>query len=225
MKLIALTICSAILLLSCTDNKTSDTTTNADTSATKMDTMTKKVDTSSTTAAAAAPMDSAAMMKSWQAYMTPGQVHAMLAKSNGTWKEDVTMWMSPGAPPTKSTSSVVNKMVLGGRYQEAHHTGTFNGMPFEGISMIGYDNMKKVFQSSWVDNFGTGISNMEGTWDSTSKTINFKGKMMDPMTGKEMEERQLFTIIDDNHQKVEMFANQNGKEVKTMEIALTRSGK
>ncbi|MEP6616742.1 MAG: DUF1579 domain-containing protein [Ginsengibacter sp.] len=216
MKLTGL-ICCLAFFISCSDNiKPADTTVKTDSTTSPADTMVKAP------ASAQAPMDSVAMMKAWQAYMTPGQVHAMLAKSNGTWKADITIWMSPGAPPTKSTSTAVNKMVLGGRYQESHHTGSFNGMPFEGLSMLAYDNAKKIFQSSWIDNMGTGITNMEGTWDSTFKTINFKGRTIDPGTGKDMDVREIFTIVDDNNQKMEMFANQGGKEMKTMEILFTR---
>jgi hypothetical protein len=42
-----------------------------------------------------------ASMKAWQNYMTAGDVHKMLATNDGTWNEDITMWMVPGAPPTK----------------------------------------------------------------------------------------------------------------------------
>ena len=82
-------------------------------------------------------------MKAWQAYMTPGDAHKMIAKSDGQWKAEVTVWMAPGGPPEKSTSTCTNKMILGGRYQQSTHKGMFNGMPFEGISTFGYDNAKK----------------------------------------------------------------------------------
>src|SRR5436305_13113826 len=59
--------------------------------------------------------DSAAMMKSWQEYMTIGKEHQMMKSWNGTWIGEMTMWMSPGAPPAKSTLTAVNKMTLGGR--------------------------------------------------------------------------------------------------------------
>lgn len=29
-----------------------------------------------------------AAMKAWQAYMTPGEVHQMIAKSDGNWKAE-----------------------------------------------------------------------------------------------------------------------------------------
>jgi uncharacterized protein DUF1579 len=161
-------------------------------------------------------------MKAWMTYMTPGPMHEMLAKSNGEWNEEVTMWMDPSAPPTKSTATCTNTMILGGRYQQSMSKGSFNGMPFEGTSTVGYDNAKKVFVSTWIDNMGTGIMFTEGKYDEKTKTINFGGNCVDPMTGKEMKVRETFKIIDDNNQFMEMFMTQNGKEFKTMEIKFTR---
>jgi hypothetical protein len=213
MKRFTITICTAcIILFSCNDSKTDETTASTDSTKTATD----------TSAAIAPPMDSAAMMQAWQAYMTPGGVHQMLAKSNGTWEGDVTMWMEPGKPPIKSKSTTVNKMIFGGRYQQSTHKGDMMGMPFEGMSTLGFDNAKKVLVSTWIDNMGTGIMTMEGTWDSTTNTANLKGKMVDPMTGKDMECRETFTMIDDNSQKLEMFCTQQGKEMKTMEILYKR---
>ncbi|MEO8085186.1 MAG: DUF1579 domain-containing protein [Bacteroidota bacterium] len=165
----------------------------------------------------------AAMMKKWQAYMTPGDVHAMVAKSNGEWNEDITMWMDPSAPATKSSGSCTNTMIMGGRYQQSMHKGSFNGMPFEGMSIMGYDNAKKMFQSSWVDNFGTGVMTMEGTYNPDTKTVTSKGKQMDAMSGKDMDVREEFTMIDDNNQMMTMYMTPaGGKEFKNMEIKFTR---
>jgi hypothetical protein len=47
--------------------------------------------------------------------------------------------------------------------------------------------------------------------------------MTDPSTGKEMDVKQTFTVVNDNTQKMEMFMTQDGKEFKTMEIMLTRT--
>jgi hypothetical protein len=163
-----------------------------------------------------------AMMKAWQAYMTPGDVHKMIAKSDGAWNSEVTTWMKPGAPPEKSKSVCENKMILGGRYQQSTHKGTMMGMPFEGMSLLGYDNAKKTFTSTWIDNMGTGIMVMDGTWDDATKTINFKGKCVDPTTGKDMDVREVFKLVDDNNQFLEMYCTTEGKEMKTMEIKFSR---
>ena len=163
-----------------------------------------------------------AATKAWMAYMTPGEIHQMLAKDDGEWNEEITTWMAPGAPPTKSNGVVVNKMVMGGRYQESKHTANFMGQPFEGYGLMGYDNAKKTFQSSWIDNMGTGIMHMEGKWDPQMKTIHFTGTSVDPSTGNELQVRETFKWIDDNTQLMEMFMQQDGKEFKSMEIKFTR---
>ena len=162
-------------------------------------------------------------MKAWTDYMTPGDVHKMIAQWDGKWNGAVTMWMQPGAQPTKSTSTCVNKMIMGGRYQQSTHTGNMMGQPFEGQSTLAWDNARKMFINTWVDNMGTGIMYMEGTWDDATKTANFKGKTTDPTTGKEMDVRQTFAIVNDNTQKMEMFMNHEGQEFKTMEITFTRA--
>ena len=169
-------------------------------------------------------IDSATMMKNWQTYMTPGDMQAMLAKSTGTWNADITMWDAPGAPPNKSTGTAVNKMLMGGRYLEGTNTGNMMGMPFEGRSITAYDNAKKVFINSWIDNMGTGIMNMEGPWDDGTKSINFTGKGMNPMTMKECDYRETFKMVDDNTQMMEMYGPSpaDGKEMKMMEITFTR---
>jgi hypothetical protein len=167
--------------------------------------------------------DQAAMMKKWMEYMTPGDMHKMLASFNGKWEGEVTMWMDPSAPPTKSKTTATNTMIVGGRYQEATHSGNFGGMPFEGKSIIGYDNIKKVFVSSWVDNMGTGIMVLEGPYDPKTKTITMRGKMTDPMSGTETQVREVFRIVDDKHQVMEMYNTYaDGKEMKSMEIKYSR---
>jgi hypothetical protein len=161
-------------------------------------------------------------MKAMMAYSTPGDIHKMLAKSVGSWKEDVTIWMQPGAPPTISSAEATSEMILGGRYLQSKNTGSFMGQPFEGISVMGYDNAKKVFVSSWIDNMGTGIMYMTGTWDPQSKSINFSGTMVDPMAGKDIAVREVFRIVDDNTQVMDMYSVTGGNEFKNMEIKYTR---
>jgi hypothetical protein len=160
--------------------------------------------------------------KAMMDYATPGAIHKMMAKSVGSWSGAVTMWMQPGAPPMTSTSEAQNDTILGGRYLQVKNTGNFMGMPFEGISVIGYDNAKKIFVNSWIDNMGTGMTYLTGTWDAKSNSINFTGSVVDPMSGKDVPVRQVLRIVDDNTQVMEMYTMGNGHEFKNMEIKLTR---
>lgn len=161
-------------------------------------------------------------MKAWSEYMTPGKVHEMLAKCDGEWNTDVKMWMDPSQEPQKSTGTTVNKMIMGGRYQVSNHSGMMMGMPFEGMNLLGYDNKKNVFVSTWIDNMGTGMMIMEGPWDEATKSATLRGKTTDPMTGIDMDVREVFQMIDDNTQKFEMYMSKDGNEMKVMEITYTR---
>ncbi|HEY2649746.1 MAG TPA: DUF1579 domain-containing protein [Puia sp.] len=161
-------------------------------------------------------------MKAFMNYMTPGPIQQMMAKSAGSWTGVVTMWMQPGAPPTTSTLETNNEMILGGRYLQGMHKGTMMGMPFEGMGTTGYDNARKIFVSSWVDNMGTGLLYMEGSWNENTKSITMTGKSTDPLTGKDIPTREIWKFVDDTHQVLEMYFTEKGQEFKGMEIAFTK---
>lgn len=170
------------------------------------------------------PVDSATAMKNWTEYMTPTDMHKMISSWDGKWNTEINSWMSPDAPPMKSEGKTINKMVLGGRYQESIHTSNMMGMPFEGHGTLGYDNAKKVFESTWIDNVGTGVIKMTGAWDAASKSVTLKGMSIDPTTGKEFEMKEVFKVIDENTHLMEMYgpSSKDGKEMKMMEMKFTR---
>lgn len=160
--------------------------------------------------------------KAWMDYMTPGNIHQMIAKSDGDWTFEMKYWMSPDAAPTTTSGTTENKMTLGGRYQESVHKAQMEGMAFEGHGVLAYDNAKKIFQNTWIDNMGTGIMYLLGKWDDATKSITFTGKSYDPMAGKDVEMKQVYKMIDDDHHSMEMYMPVKGKETKTMEITFTR---
>lgn len=184
---------------------------------------TVKVETpAAETAEAAAPPSKEEMEKAWGEYMTPGDMHKMLASETGSWKASMTMYMEPGKP-SKSESAVDIKMVMGDRYQESHYKGKVDGMDFEGVATVGYNNASKKFESTWRDNMGTGLMFTTGEYDPASKSITFTGSSVDPMTKKEKMFKEIYTIVDDNTRKMEMFdTDPTGKEYKSMEIELKR---
>ncbi len=162
-------------------------------------------------------------MKKWMDYMTPSDVHKMIAESDGEWKEEIQSWMAPNTPPTAMVAYCTNKMIMGGRYQVSTQSGDMGGMPFEGQSLLAYDNIRKIFITTWIDNMGTGIIVMEGTWDEKSKTITFTGKATDPFSGKLLPVRQVFTFVDADTQKMVMYnTTAEGVEFKSLEMTLTR---
>jgi hypothetical protein len=161
-------------------------------------------------------------MQKMMDYMTPGEMHKWLAKGEGTWNEQLTMWMDPNAAPMEMAASCETKMILNGLYQQSISTGSFNGMPFEGHNLVGYDNIKKVFQSTWIDNMGSGVTFFEGPYDAATNTITFSGKMMEPSDGKESMVKETMQFVDDNTMLMTMYKIIDGKDLKTMEIKFTR---
>lgn len=160
--------------------------------------------------------------KAWMEYMTPGKAHQMLAESVGSWKIQTKMWMDPSAAPMESDGTSQSEMILGGRYLQSTFSGTMMGMPFEGISITGYDNAKKEYFNTWIDNMGTGLAYAKGKYDESTKSTEFKGTMVDPMTGKDSPFREVFKVIDKNKMVMEMYWEMEGKEVMGMEITYTR---
>ena len=117
-------------------------------------------------AAAQQQAEMEAMMKA----ATPGDAHKKLGAMVGTFNTDVKMWMAPGTPPTGGTGVAENSWALDGRFLEQRFTGTFMGMPFHGIGYTGYDNIKKHYIGSWMDNMTTSMMVSEGTPDATGKS-------------------------------------------------------
>jgi Protein of unknown function (DUF1579) len=220
MKRITLSLCAAALFfVACNNAATTDDAKKTDNTAAET---TTPADVKTTTPPPAMP-DSATMAKNWQAFMTPGAVHKMLAKGDGNWASDITMWMQPGAPEQKNKGTMVNKMIMNGLYQQSSFSGNMMGMPFNGISTTAYDVHRKEFVSTWIDNMGSGIMVLKGPWDEATKTMNLKGKMTDPGTTAEVDVRETMKLIDDNTQEMEMFIMMpDGKEFKTMNIKYSR---
>jgi hypothetical protein len=168
------------------------------------------------------PLDSAAQMKAWMDYATPGSPHKMMAEETGTWNCTMTFWEEEGGKPEKATSTATIKMILGGRYQEANYQGTMMGQPFEGKSTLAYNNASKEFTTTFIDNMGTGMMIATGKYDDKTKSMELKGEMVNPMNGKKSPYCEVYTIVDATTRKMEIYDTKKGKEYKSMEIIMKK---
>jgi hypothetical protein len=165
------------------------------------------------------PMDP--MMEAMMKAATPGDAHKSLDMFAGSWKTTVKSWMAPGTDPMTMEGTSETKWMMGGRYLEQRFTSAFMGMPFEGLGYTGYDNIKKQYWSTWMDNMSTAMMTSTGSYDG--KTWTFKGTMPDPMTGKDSTLDEKITVTDADHHVMEMWgAGPDGKNFKMMEIAYSR---
>jgi len=175
------------------------------------------------------------MMKQMMEMSKLNENHKLLADMNGSWNYTIKMWMNPdpNAKPQESKGTATRKSAMGGRYFTMDVTGKLQmpgeddkmkDMQFKGMALEGYDNMKKKFVSSWIDNMGTGIQYSEGTYDPASKTFTFTSEM-EMMPGMKTPVRELLKMTDKDHMMMEWYETHGGQEKKTMEIAYTRAGK
>jgi hypothetical protein len=159
-----------------------------------------------------------AMMKAG----TPGEQHKQLASFVGTWDATVKSYMQPGAPPQVSHGTATNKAILGGRYVQTEFSGDFMGMPYNGMGYWGYDNVKKQYVATWMDNMSTAVMMTTGKMDGPNQ-YTFTGSATDPMTGKDMPFTEKWTATDNDHNTFEMWGPApDGKMFKMMEISYTR---
>lgn len=216
-----LLICSAAFLFaSCNNEKTEGETSSKDSGSSKMD----KSDDNGKKEQAWIPIDSAAAQKAMMESAQLGEPHKMLAKSNGTWTADMTFWEKQGGAPQKMAGTLVTTSILDGHFQQSTFSGDMMGMPFKGVSTVGYDNVSKEYVSTWMENMSTGIVTMRGKWDDATKSITFTGIEKNPANGLEMNLKEVFKVVDDNNQSMEYYGPdpQTGKEYKMMEMKYTR---
>jgi hypothetical protein len=153
---------------------------------------------------------------------TPGVQHKALKTMTGSWSATVTMWMEPGKPPMKETAAATKKMILGDRFLAEEFSGQMMGKPFSGMGLNGYDNSKKKYVSTWVDDMTTAILYLEGTADRANKVITVEGEGIDPMTGKLKKARAVTRLVGPKKHIFEWYDLTAGKPQKSMEIVYTR---
>jgi hypothetical protein len=182
--------------------------------------------------APAGQSNAADMMKQMTEMSKLNENHKLLSSLDGNWDYTIKFWMNPnpGAPPQESKGSATRKSIMGGRYvmmdvsgkmQMPGEDGKMKDVTFKGMGMEGYDNVKKKFVASWIDNMGTGIEFSEGTYDPATKSFTYTSEM-EPVPGMKTSVREVVKVTDDNHMMLEWYENQGGQEKKTMEINYTK---
>jgi hypothetical protein len=123
----------------------------------------------------------------------------------------------------ESSGTATYEMVLGGRYLKEKVKSEWMGQPFEGEGCTGYDNLKKAYVSTWIDNMGTGIMISEGEWNPATKTYTWQGEYVDAMTGKPKKMRMVEKVESADKHITDFFdMGPDGKEYKSMELVYTR---
>jgi hypothetical protein len=156
----------------------------------------------------------------------PGPEHKVLEPLIGNWTYVAKFWLEPGKPPMESKGTAARKWIMDGRYVYEDVEGEMFGKTFKGTGITGFDKTQGKYVGAWVDNFGTGISQSSGTADKTGKTLTFQREDYDPLSKQKMKGRDVIRILDADKHVMEMYkVGPDGKEIKVMELVITRKGK
>jgi hypothetical protein len=113
---------------------------------------------------------------------------------------------------------------MDGRFLLEELTGEVMGMPWRAMSIMGYDNFKKKYIVSHIDNLGTALYTGEGKFDTANKVLTSFGKMDEPMTGEHDKTVKYVTrMLSKDKYIFEIFDEVGGpNEYKAVEITYTR---
>jgi len=159
----------------------------------------------------------------------PGEAHKALQPFVGRWTYTGSFWMAPDQPPMTMKGMADNTLIFGQRFLKQRVFGDpmeAGGRPFKGLGFIGYDNLRKEYQTIWFDNMMTGIMRGIGQFDASTQTLSDSGTFSCPMTGEaDHWYRSAWTVVDFDHTRYESYSKTpEGKEFKAMEILYTRGG-
>jgi hypothetical protein len=159
------------------------------------------------------------MQKKMEAAGTPGPAHKALGAFVGNWKAEVKSWCEPGGPPNVSQGTAKASWALNGHFLEAEFHGEMMGKPFNGRTLMGYDNIKQTFNTVWVSDMQTAIFTSEGRGENGNKVITLEGKSNCPATGrKDVPMKTVYRVVSADSYVFEMFND----GAKSMEITYTR---
>ena len=171
-----------------------------------------------TVAAQQSEQDQQKAMEAYLKMMAINENHAYLKNFVGEWNVTSKGWMMPGQEPVISQNTGQAELILGGRFLKIQFKGTMFGQPFEGLQIIGYDNMKKKYISFWIDSTSTAFFETEGTRDEPSKTTTETGLWPDPMTGGTTKVKGVTKLVSPDEFSYELYMiGPDGKEFKSLE--------
>jgi hypothetical protein len=157
-----------------------------------------------------------AMQMKWEEFVTPGPAHKALEPLVGEWDVE-----APWTGVSKATTR--RQWILGGRYLQEEFTGEINQKPYQGLGIMGYDNFRKKYFSTWIHTVATSFAISEGTMDADGKVLTLLGKADDPMTGqKEKPTKCLIHILGPDKHTIEFYDPTRGENSKVGESVYTR---
>ena len=156
----------------------------------------------------------------FQEPMEPVEQHRMVLTGVGEWEGNVFMTV-PGMPEPMQMPCTESVKAVGKFWTVSEFSGNFGGVPFNGISQIGYDTTKKKYVGTWLDNQHPHMSIMEGDWDAEKNAIVMHYDQFDTMSGTFLKMRNE-TVHAEGKYTITFFQLSDEGESEMMRIEMTK---
>ena len=159
----------------------------------------------------------------------PGPEHKRLEKLEGTWDQEVRIWMQPDAEPMTFEGRSSNALILGGRFLQIEGVSGEGPMQTEAVIVMGFDRRYERYTAVGFDNWGTYYVAAKGSYVDSANKIVMQGEDYDPVLTNWQHYRFELTYVNPDEYLWETFftdeAHTKGKtdEFKMVEITCTRA--
>ncbi|MEQ1632439.1 MAG: DUF1579 family protein [Planctomycetota bacterium] len=163
------------------------------------------------------------MMAKAAKFTQPGPLHKELEKFVGTWTTGSAFVMGGNKTPA-SPGTMTFRWLMEGRWLACEWKGTLMGRPYESFWLLGYDNFKKSFVITTVQNMDTAMLRSEGDLTQDGKTLITWGTLDEYLTGEHDKiVKNVFRFVDADHITIEVHDMHIGESnTQVLDIALTR---
>ncbi len=178
------------------------------------------------------PNDFIELINKWRLIQRPGENHKLLKQMVGDW--DVNLFFHANGQSWESKCKAKNELLHGGRFlieniegeiYAPDDSGTMMTEVYSSTKIIGYDNYKKAFCGSFIENQNSYMLNFVGRkpLSEESNQIVFFGLSDEPMLEiNDTTMKYTLEIVDDNSYTWKVFALALGEKSLFFELILKK---
>jgi Protein of unknown function (DUF1579) len=152
----------------------------------------------------------------------PSAEHQKLQPLVGDWNLTLKMWTDASQPPAELHGTVQRKWIMGGRFVQETVKGEYEGKPFEGMGLWGYDAAQKKFTTVRACGLCGMMASGLSDFDASKATFECATEGVCPRSGETVKGRDEVILEGDDKIVMNVFKTIGGKEIKAMEIVSTR---